>query len=170
MEEEEEVFQRASVGVVVNIGKEVCDATINIVVVISGWYLMFYSLMEALVEEGGDFIEDNCSEDGREGAALIYSLFHVEGLPRAVIPLKVDGSSVSIEEVGECGGSGYLQWMTSNSLSRDTRLNIFLRSRNTAALEGAWSFDCGTMMCFLIDSCMALMMKSMPWWIPTAQL
>ena len=30
--------------------------------------------------------------------------------------------------------------MTSKSLPRDTRLNIFLRSRKTAALEGAWVF------------------------------
>ena len=44
--------------------------------------------------------------------------------------------------------SGYLQCMTSKSLSRYTRLNIFLRLRNTAALEGTWCFDCKTMVYF----------------------
>ena len=112
----------------------------------------------------------SCSKDGQEGAALIDSLLHGEGLPCVVIPLEVESYCVTIEEVCECGELGILAMDDLQEFSCDTRLNISLRSRNTAALEGAWSFDCGTMMYFLTDSCMALMVKSIPWWTSIAQL
>ena len=63
MKKEEEVFQGDSGGVVVNVDKEVCDAAITILVVISGKYSLFFPLTEALVEGEEDFMEDNCSKD-----------------------------------------------------------------------------------------------------------
>ena len=76
--------------------------------VISVEYSLLCLLAEALVEGEEDFMEDNCSKDGGEGATLIDSLFHYEGLPRVVAPLKVDGSCIVIEEVHQCGEFGIL--------------------------------------------------------------
>ncbi len=64
--------------------------------------------------------------------------------------------------------SGKLVFMISNSSSRDTWLNIFVRSMNSAARVGSLWFFCGVLMWRSIDSCMDLMMTSMPPLTPTA--
>ena len=45
-------------------------------------------------------MENDGGKDGREGTALVEALLHVEGLPRAVIPLEMDGSWLRVEELG----------------------------------------------------------------------
>lgn len=56
----------------------------------------------------------------------------------------------------------------SKSSSRDMLLNMLVRSMNAAARDGSFDCCCGLMMYFSMDSCIALMMKSMPPLMPTA--
>lgn len=58
--------------------------------------------------------------------------------------------------------------MMSNNSSRETLLNMLVRSMNRAARVGRRSLDCGMMMLRSMESCMALMMKSIPSLTPTA--
>lgn len=64
--------------------------------------------------------------------------------------------------------SGKCVLMMSKSSSRETRLNMFVRSMNNADREGVLFSDCGVMMCRSMESCIALMMKSIPPSMPTA--
>ena len=64
--------------------------------------------------------------------------------------------------------SGKCSWTMSKSSSLEIMLNIFVRSIKTAALDGVECCCCGLMMYFSMDSCIALMMKSIPPSIPTA--
>lgn len=60
--------------------------------------------------------------------------------------------------------------MMSNSSALETELNMFVRSTNTAALVGVVSFRSGWSMNRSMDRCILLMMKSIPFGIPTAKL
>ena len=64
--------------------------------------------------------------------------------------------------------SGKFVSMMLNSSSRDTLLNMFVRSANTAARVGRLFCVCGVIMCFSIDNCIAFMMKSIPPLMPMA--
>ena len=64
--------------------------------------------------------------------------------------------------------SGKCVCMMLKSSSLETMLNILVRSTKTAALDGVFDCSCGLMMNFSIESCMALMMKSIPPSILTA--
>ena len=80
--------------------------------------------------------------------------------------LTVPWSSYSREVRGDSSGKSLL--MMSNSSCRETELNILVRSMKMAALEGVSFRCCGLSMNFSMDSCMVLIMKSMPFGIPTA--
>ncbi len=66
--------------------------------------------------------------------------------------------------------SGKLVWMMSKSSARETELNMLVKSTNTAACVGVLLFCCGCVMNLSIESCMDLMMKSIPLGKPTAKL
>lgn len=60
--------------------------------------------------------------------------------------------------------------MMSNSSVRDTALNMLVRSTKIAALDGVKLFCCGELINFSIERCMDLMIKSIPFGMPTAKL
>ena len=64
--------------------------------------------------------------------------------------------------------SGKSTLMISKSSCLDTELNMFLRSTKIAALEGSSLRCCGEVMNFSIDNCIVLIIKSIPFGIPTA--
>ncbi len=66
--------------------------------------------------------------------------------------------------------SGKSLLMISNSSSRETALNMLVRSTKMAAHDGKSFLCCHAMMNFLMDSCMLLMMKSVSFGTPTAKL
>ena len=68
----------------------------------------------------------------------------------------------------ESSGKSWL--MMSKSSSRETALNMLVRSTKIAALDGESSLDWGETMNFSMESCMLLMMKSIPFGTPTAKL
>lgn len=80
--------------------------------------------------------------------------------------LTVPWSSYRRDVRGSNSGKSLL--MMSNSSSRETALNMLVRSTKIAALDGVSWRCCGCSMNFSMDSCIVLMMKSMPFGIPTA--
>ena len=64
--------------------------------------------------------------------------------------------------------SGKSVAIMSKSSARDTELNMLVRSTKIAAREGVCLCCCGWSMNFSMDSCMLLMMKSIPFGTPTA--
>ena len=66
--------------------------------------------------------------------------------------------------------SGKSVWMISKSSDRETELNMLVRSTNIAARVGVLLLCCGWVMKQSIESCILLMMKSIPLGTPTAQL
>lgn len=68
--------------------------------------------------------------------------------------------------LGDSSGK-YVLMMLNNS-SCETRLNMFVRLMKSANCEGVLFSDCGAMMCCLMESCIALMMKSIPPLMPMA--
>ena len=56
------------------------------------------------------------------------------------------------------------------SSCRETLLNIFVKSANTAARVGVFEFCCGSWMYFSTDKDIALIIKSIPPLMPTAKL
>jgi len=64
--------------------------------------------------------------------------------------------------------SGKSVAIMSNSSAHDTELNMLMRSTKNAAWEGVCLCCCGWLMNFLMDSCMLLMMKSIPFGTPMA--
>ena len=64
--------------------------------------------------------------------------------------------------------SGKCLRMMSKSSSLETLLNMLVRSMNAAARDGVSDRCCGVMMNLSMDSCIDLMMKSIPPLIPTA--
>ena len=66
--------------------------------------------------------------------------------------------------------SGKSVAIMSKSSARDTELNMLVRSTKIAALDGVRLFCCGELINFSIERCMDLMMKSIPFGMPTAKL
>ena len=68
--------------------------------------------------------------------------------------------------------SGKLSCMVSINASHDTQLNMFLISVKKAALVGNCGgvSSCGWVVFFSLESCMVLMMKTIPPSTPTAKL
>ena len=60
--------------------------------------------------------------------------------------------------------------MISKSSSREIALKMLVRSTKMAAPDGKLFLCCRAMMNFLMDSCMLLMMKSIPFGTHTAKL
>jgi hypothetical protein len=57
--------------------------------------------------------------------------------------------------------------MTSKSSLHETALNMLVRSTKMTSHDGKLFFCCCAMMNFLMDSCMLIMMKSIPFRTPT---
>lgn len=88
----------------------------------------------------------------------------------SVFHLKCTSAGSSYMSVVSGISSGKCLLMMSNSSSRETLLNILVRSMKAAARDGIFDWFCGAMINLSMESCIDLMMKSMPPLIPTAQL
>ena len=64
--------------------------------------------------------------------------------------------------------SGKESAMTLKKASRDTLLNWLVRSKKTPAREGKVFLDWGSVMYFSTSNCIVLMMKFVPFGVPTA--